>query len=191
MRTRIPIIAVLILIVAAAAWAGPGNAPCARGDGDGPDRMFARLDLSETQTAAIAKIREESRERGRETRKEILRLRHELQGIMMQDQPDAAAAARLIERMGELRTEQQVRRMQTRLAVREQLTPEQRDRMPLPGDGPRGRGGRGGRPGSDDGCGKRGGCDQQGGRGMHRGGQACAPGACDGDGPHGSRGGNR
>jgi Spy/CpxP family protein refolding chaperone len=191
MRTRIPFIAALILIVAAAAWAGPGNAPCVRGDGDGPDRMLARLDLTETQTAAIAKIREESRERGRETRKEILRLRHELQGIMMQDQPDAAAAARLIERMGELRSAQQVRRMQTRLAVREQLTTEQRDRMPLPGDGPRGRGGRGGRPGPDGGCGMQSGCGMQDGCGQHRGGRIPAPGACDGDGPHGPRGGNR
>ncbi|MBK6901151.1 MAG: Spy/CpxP family protein refolding chaperone [bacterium] len=139
MKTRLPIITALILVMAAAAWAQPGRAPRGPGDQAGPDRMLARLDLTETQTAAIAKIRDEARERGRETRKEILRLRHELQGIMMQDTPDAAAAERLVEKMGALRTEQQVRRLQTRLAIRAQLTPEQRDRMPLPGDGPRGR----------------------------------------------------
>ncbi|MBK7701423.1 MAG: Spy/CpxP family protein refolding chaperone [bacterium] len=183
MKTRLPIIAALILVMAAAAWAQPGRAPRGSCDQAGPDRMLARLDLTETQTAAIAKIRDEARERGRETRKEILRLRHELQGIMMQDTPDAAAAERLVEKMGELRTEQQVRRMQTRLAVRDQLTPEQRDRMPLPGEGPRGRGPRADRSGPDDGCGMRAdGCRHpSGGRG---------PGTCDGDGPHGPRGGN-
>ncbi len=181
MKTRIPFIAAMILIMAATAWAGPGRSPCGRGDEAGPGRMLARLDLTAAQTAAIAKIHDEARASGRETRKEILRLRHELQGIMMQDEPDAAAAERLVERMGELRTEQQVRRLQTRLAVRGQLTPEQRDRMPLPGDGPRGRGGRGhhdGRPGPDGGCGMRGnGCG--------------GSGECGGDGPHGPRGGNR
>lgn len=180
MKTRLPIIAALILVTAAAAWAQPGRAPRGPGNQAGHDRMLARLDLTETQAAAIAKIRDEARERGRETRKEILRLRHELQGIMMQDTPDAAAAERLVEKMGALRTEQQVRRLQTRLAIRAQLTPEQRDRMPLPGDGPRGRQGR---HGPDDGCGMRGGDD------CRRGGDR-APRACDGDGPHGPRGGN-
>jgi len=177
MKTRIPIIAAAILVAAAAASAQPGRAPRDRGDQAGPDRMLARLDLSESQAAAIAKIRDEARERGRDTRKEILRLRHELQGIMMQDTPDAAAAQRLVEKMGALRTEQQVRRLQTRLAIRELLTPEQRDRLPLPGDGPRGRGGRGPRGGhhGPDGCPR---------------GDGRAPRACDADGPHGPRGGN-
>jgi Spy/CpxP family protein refolding chaperone len=184
MKTRTPILAALILVVAAAAWAQPGPGPRGRGDDEFPARLLERLDLTEAQTAAIAKTRDEARERGRETRKEMMRLRHELQGIMMQDQPDAAAAEKLIARMGELRTEQQVRRMQTRLAVRNQLTPEQRDRLPSPGEGPRGRGFRAERSGPDDGCGMRADVCRHpsGGRG---------PGACDSHGPHGPRGGNR
>ena len=184
MKTRTPILAALILVVAAAAWAQPGPGPRGRGGDEFPSRLLERLDLTEAQSTAIAKIRDEARERGRETRKQMMRLRHELQGIMMQDQPDAAAAEKLIEKMSEMRTEQQVRRMQTRLAVRDQLTPEQRDRMPLPGEGPRGRGPRADRSGPDDGCGMRAdGCRHpSGGRG---------PGTCDGDGPHGPRGGNR
>lgn len=187
MKFRNLIVAAVILIMAAAAGAKPGPSPRGCGDDAFPARMCERLDLTADQTAAIAKIRDESRERGRETRKEILRLRHELQGIMMQDKPDAAAAERLIARMGELRTEQQTRRMKTRLAIRDQLTQEQRDQLPLPGDGPRDRGGRGGHPGR----GRHAGDCGMGGAGCRHQDDARGPGSCDGDGPRGPRGGNR
>ena len=158
-----------ILLAAATAFAqpGPGRGAACDGPAAGPvphlERMAERLGLSEAQTEAIRAIQDKSREQGSETRKQILRLRNELEGLMLQDAPDAGAAAKLIRRIGELRTEQQVRRMETRLAVRAQLTEEQRERMPMMGH--QGRSGHGGRGGRGD-CGDRGGCggcDQRGG----------------------------
>lgn len=185
MKTRTTTIAALLaaLLLAVAAAAQPGPAP----RGDAPDgfrcgRMCEKLDLTDAQKDAVAKIREQAAAAQKTQRKEMARLRNELQGIMLQDDPDAKAAEKVIREMGDLRTEQRVRAMQTRLAIRAQLTPEQRDKLPLMGDGFGGfggggrHGGHGGR-GFDDGCRGRGGCPAG----------APTPG-CSGDGPHGSRG---
>jgi Spy/CpxP family protein refolding chaperone len=90
---------------------------------------------------------------------------------MLKDRPDAGAVKTLAGKIGELRTAMQQNRLETRLAVREQLTPEQRDKMLLQGER-LGRGGRGGRGGCD------GDCDGHGprrGREPGRGGRADAP----------------
>ena len=157
-RTTLLLLALLAL-AAPLALAQPGPGP--RGDcpppGDGPgffgDRVCAMLDLSEEQQAAIDEIRAESRAQGLQTRKEILRLRNELDGLMLQDDPDAGSVEKLVRRIGDLRADQQVRRMKTRLAVRAQLTDEQRDKM-ITMKGHR-RGGRGGYDGPGRGGGRR------------------------------------
>jgi Spy/CpxP family protein refolding chaperone len=136
-----------ILLAAGAALAQPGDCRGDRGPGDRGDRlerMTERLDLSADQVEAIRAIQDKSREKGLETRKEILRLENELEGVLLRDDPDSGKAAELVRRIGALRTEQQVRRMETRLAVRAQLTEEQQDKLAV--QGPRkGRGqGRGG-----------------------------------------------
>lgn len=158
MKTRNFTFLVLALMLATTSLAfaqrgGRGDCPQGREDGSGPHkaRILERLDLSETQQAAIDKIHTESRETGLETRKRIMRLQNELEGLMLQDEPDTGEVVKLVSRIGELKTEQQVRRAQTRLEIREQLTEEQRDRMmTLRGDrGPRsGRHGQGHGPGS-------------------------------------------
>lgn len=148
-RNLIPVI-LCILLAAGAALAQPGDCRGDRGNrgpgdrGDRLERMTERLDLSADQVEAIRAIQDKSREKGLETRKEILRLENELEGVLLQDDPDSNKAAELVRRIGALRTEQQVRRMETRLAVRGQLTEEQQDKMMV--QGPRqGRGqGRGG-----------------------------------------------
>jgi Spy/CpxP family protein refolding chaperone len=134
MKTRTLTLLILALTTAASlACARPGGRDAgAPGPGDGPGRFPAlceRLGLSEDQQAAIDKIREESREAGTDTRKQIVRLRNDLEGLMLEDEPDAGEVEKLVRRIGELRTEQQVRRLQTRLAIRAQLTDEQRDRL--------------------------------------------------------------
>ncbi len=151
MKTKTILALTLILLAATAlpALAQCGHAPR---DGEAPrfERMTRMLDLSEAQQAAIKKIREESRDEGLQTRKQIMRLRHELQGLMLEDDPDAGEAGKLIKRIGELKSEQQVRRMETRLAVRAELTDEQRDKMmAMQGKKKRGRGGPGRRSGCD------------------------------------------
>ncbi len=148
-----------------------------------PPMMVERLDLSEDQQAAIAEIRAKARAEGIELRKEMLRLRNELQGEMLKDEPSEKTLVDLTERMGELRTRMQVQRVKTRLAVRQQLTPEQRDRMLMMGAGRHGAFGPGGR-----GPGMRGQGHCGGGFGVRGGfGPGPRPG-CDGSGPGAIRG---
>ncbi|MBU2499914.1 Spy/CpxP family protein refolding chaperone [bacterium] len=182
--------AVMILLIAATAAMAQGPGKGARGaqgarcgqEGFGPGHgggfggafMAERLDLTGEQQTAIDKIREEGRKENLELRKQMMRLRNELHGEMLKDDPSEKTVLDLTNRMGEIRTTLQGNRIKHQLAVRKVLTPEQRDLMLLMGEGgPRGRGGRGGSgPGHDR-------CDGQG------------PGArCDGDGP-GRRSGGR
>lgn len=159
---------------------GPGKAECVQGDFGGRaqmrlERMAARLDLTEEQTAAIAKIHEEGRDKNLEIRKQMMRLRNELQGEMLKDAPSQKKVLELNEKMGALRTQKHAIRLQNRLAVREQLTPEQRDRMMISDLGKGGRGGRSGHGGSHQGprgsaCGKAGGFGLGGGSG-----EGCGP----------------
>ena len=127
---------------------GRGPGPQAWSVDDAPargiERLAARLDLSEDQVKAITAIQEESRAKNQTLRKDLLRLQHDLRGEMLKDAPDEKTAAGLVEKIGDLRTQMQINRLNTRLAVRQQLTPEQRDKMLLSDGGPR-RGERGGR----------------------------------------------
>ena len=145
---------------------GGGGGACdqARCDGDGPgiERLAARLDLSPEQVQAITALQEQGRTLNQSLRKDMLRLRNDLKGEMLKDAPDAKAAKGLVAKIGDLRTKMQQNRLDTRLAVRQQLTPEQRDKMLLMGEGRGGRGdreGRGGRGGHGRHGGHRGGGD--------------------------------
>jgi Spy/CpxP family protein refolding chaperone len=122
------------------------------------ERMTERLNLTAEQREKIGELQAKNRAEAVELRKQMARLQNELQGEMLKDKPAERTVVQLQEKLGEVRTKLQVNRARTRLAVREQLTPEQRDQMLLQrgswsgrgqgeaGSGEyRGRGGRGGR----------------------------------------------
>lgn len=161
----------------ALAQPGPrgGGRPAVGAGADGEfgpfgERLARRLDLSDAQREAIAKIHEAGRARDLPLRKQLRQLRHELKGEMMKDAPSEKAVQSLVERIGEARTALQKGRLGDRLAVRAQLTAEQRDHLlAMGGDGPGSRGGRHG---------------QRAGRGRPGPGGPGGPG-CDGQGPHG------
>jgi len=177
---------VLGLAAAAAAQPGPGpGGPGGRGDGAGPGermgRMWERLDLTPEQREQLGKLREEGRAEGMDLRKELMRLRNELQGEMLKDAPDAGAVEQFAARIGEAQGKLQAHRLRHQLAMRGLLTPEQRDRLlTLRGErGPRG-----------EGRGARGGHFGRAGRGArHFSGPGLGRGPCGGDGPgRGARG---
>lgn len=112
------------------------------GQGFRLERMAARLNLTDEQQEAIKVIQENSRDQGLQLRKEMMRLQNEMQGEMLKDNPSEKTVLTLNEKMGDTKTELKANRLKTRLAVREQLTPEQRDQMLMMGDNGR-RGGRG------------------------------------------------
>jgi Spy/CpxP family protein refolding chaperone len=134
--------------------------PNGGGDATGPEgrrlaHLARRLDLNDTQRDAVAKIETAARARDLPLRRELQRLRHELQGEMMKDAPTGSAVTALARQIGDVRTKLQTGHLLDRLAVRQVLTPEQRDRLLLMGErgdgpgfgprrgpgGPRGRGG--------------------------------------------------
>lgn len=129
------------------------------------EMLAKRLNLTDDQKVAIEKIHEQNREDMVGLRKDLKKLRHELKGEMLQDNPSEKAVLDLNSKIGQLKTETQALRLKGRLAVREQLTDAQRDKMILmdgPGRGQgRGHGGpRGmrGRGGPDGACGPMGRC---------------------------------
>jgi Spy/CpxP family protein refolding chaperone len=136
------------------------------------DRFCERLELSDEQREAIEKLREEGRQQGIETQKELMRARNELRGVMLEDEPSLSTVRSLARKIGELETEREITRLEHRLAVREILTPEQRDRLLLMDQRrghQRGGAGRGGHRGCDG----------------HRMGRGQGPGPC-GHGAHGA-----
>jgi Spy/CpxP family protein refolding chaperone len=132
--------------------------------------MARQLDLNEDQIQAIQEIHEKTKDQGLALRKELMRLKNDLRGEMLKDDPSEKTVLSLNEKMGELKTQLKANRLKARLEVREQLTPQQQDKMLLLGDGPgrlgrdkgrhfpdRGFGrGQGGQGGPRDGSGPRG-----------------------------------
>lgn len=171
------IMAVLVLVFAATALAqgqGKGSGHrMGRGHGGGFGQenrlefLTEKLELSPDQSAAIGEIMESGRQQGLTLRKEMMRLQNELEGEMLKDEPSQDTALQLVKKIGDLRTEERSLKMKSRLEVREQLTPEQRDSMLMmkerPGQGRRGGQGRQGRFGGHAGSK----CDRE----------------CDGEGP--------
>ena len=143
---------------------GPGHGD-GMGSGNRLEMMAAHLDLTEDQKVAIEKIHADAQDQRLKTRKEMMRLRNELEGELMKDEPNEKTVLDLAGKIGDLRTAQQKNRLSSRLAVRQQLTAEQQDKMLMMHAGGKRGGGRGhGRQGSEGlgrghgrGCGSHGG----------------------------------
>lgn len=106
------------------------------------EMMAKRLDLSEEQRTSISEIFENGHKDGIEKRKELMRLRNEMKGEMLKDSPSEKTILSINSKMGALKTEMKASKLKSRLAVREELTAEQRDKMLVMG-GPERRGGSG------------------------------------------------
>ena len=131
--------AMMVLGAGTALAQGRGGGPCHGGRGGFGDGGFGpthrlemladHLELTEEQVVAIEGIRTQGQGKNMELRKELMRLRNELQGEMLKDDPSEKAALDLSGKIGALRSEMQANRLTNRLEVRKQLTPEQRDKM--------------------------------------------------------------
>jgi Spy/CpxP family protein refolding chaperone len=153
-------------LAAAKPGTGQGNGRFADFDRDfegrgffGP-RMAAALDLTDDQVAAIEALREEHRASLTDKRKDMMRLRNELQGLMLEDDVDEKKVMDLTRKVGDMRTDLKLARTEMRLKVHELLTDEQRDKMMLmkaKHGGPKGGKGRRGCGADCDGRGHRGG----------------------------------
>ncbi len=143
------------LLIAASAAVAQDQKSAKGAAASGPQRgwLCQRLDLTDAQQQAWSELREQGRQERLALRKDLMRLRNELRGEMLKDEPSAAKVQDLVGRAGELRTKMQQSRMAQRLELRKLLTPEQRDRLLLM-EQERGRGhGRGMRSFQRPGCG--------------------------------------
>lgn len=139
-RFSIPaVLAVIALLAVGVAGAAPCESAgrhqaCGRpgevfGGGPSPERLAHRLDLNEEQVTAVTEIHQKGQARDVELRKQMARLRNEMHGEMLKDEPSEKTVMSLTGRLGELQTKLRENRLRDRLAVRKLLTPEQRDKM--------------------------------------------------------------
>jgi len=171
-KKRIEIVLAVALIVVVAATAALAQVPgqgrgrsrdceatarCGQEAGSRLAKMAERLELTEDQKATIEALQEDSQDQNAKLRKELAVLKNELEGELLKDDPGEDTVVGLVRKIGDAKTEMQANRMKTRLAMREQLTPEQRDRMLTFRNGHRGQGRRGGHGGGQH----RGSCGQQ------------------------------
>ena len=71
-------------------------------------------------------------------KKELMRVKNDIRGEMLEDAPDLGDLRELISRKSDIRAEIEVLRLEGRLAMREVLTEEQRDKMLMVRHGRRG-----------------------------------------------------
>lgn len=167
------VLATMILVFAASALAQGHGGRFGQGRGQGRgfgcgefgpehrmEMLQEKLELTDEQAAAIEAIHSAGREKGVAIHKEMMRLRNELEGEMLKDEPSEKTALNLVDKIGDLKTEIQSNRLKNRLEVRRQLTPQQLDKMlMLHGSFDKGHGRRGGRHGGGR-CGQE--CDGSG-----------------------------
>ena len=165
-----------VAVAAALAWnASPADAgrgkmgfrPGGGLEGSRMERMAERLDLTEDQQKSIEKIHDDGRSEMAALQKRIAKAKLELKSEMLNDKPDASNLRMLTKKIGDLKTEKQLMRLEHRIAMREIMTEEQREMMFLGHHGF----GHGGFGHGGFGC-----CDGDGRRGPF--------GDYDGDGPH-------
>lgn len=144
----------------------------ARANRDAPvpriERLAEALELTDEQMGQLKSLREEGFQEMADLRKEMARVKNDMRGEMLEDNPDIAKLKKLIATKSEIRANMEILRLEHRMAMRDILTEEQRDKLMML----RGRGWRGGfRDGPGFGRGKMGHR-----RGMRGGGPGFGPG---------------
>ncbi len=96
------------------------------------DRLVEELNLTSEQVEEIGALRDEGRKATISVRKDLRRLRHKLEGEMMEDLPDIDRVRDLARKIGEAETDLRIKRLEGRIALLKVLTEEQRDMLPGP-----------------------------------------------------------
>jgi Spy/CpxP family protein refolding chaperone len=119
------------------------------------EKMKAELGLTDEQGEKLRQIFTESRKAGIRTRADLQIRRMELHELLRADKTDRDAAMKKVQEISDLRAQQMRSHVESMLAAKTILTPEQQkkihammaDRMSRRGDGFQGRRGMGRRPG--------------------------------------------
>jgi Spy/CpxP family protein refolding chaperone len=108
------------------------------------ERLADVLELSQDQIDRLEELRDQGFSQMADLRKEMARVDNDMRGEMLKDNPSEAALKKLVAKRSDIRGEMEMMQLEHRLAMRDILTQEQRDKlMMLRGSG-RGRGAWGG-----------------------------------------------
>ncbi len=110
------------------------------------ERLAENLGLTQDQLDKLKELREQGFSQMAELRKEMARVQNDMRGEMLKDNPSEDALKKLVTKKSDIRARMEMARIEHRLAMRDILTEEQRDKLMMF----RGRGGWGGfcdRPG--------------------------------------------
>lgn len=131
-RTLLAAAALLLggVLVAAVGHARPRfHGPGPGGPGGFVERHADQLGLDAAQQEAITAIVAESHEGGTALHQEMRALRGELHELLMQDPPDVEAVMAQADAIGAVDVALHKHRLSTMIAIRNQLTPEQRESL--------------------------------------------------------------
>jgi Spy/CpxP family protein refolding chaperone len=93
------------------------------------ERNLEELGLEPAKLDALRALIADSRREGEAQRERMRSARQEMHALLDADAPDEREVMDQVERIGELRTEAHKSLLRTLLAVRAQLTPEQREQL--------------------------------------------------------------
>lgn len=113
----------------AVAEPGEGHHGNWRGHGGHLAKKLEALDLDAEQQKKVDAILAEARERNEGNREELHAAYEELHSMLDQETPDESAVLGQVEKIGDMKTEAKKAMMKTMLAVRAELTPEQREKL--------------------------------------------------------------
>jgi Spy/CpxP family protein refolding chaperone len=131
-RTLLAAAALLVagVLVAAAGHARPPfHGPGPHDPGGFVERHAEQLGLDAAQQETIRGILDESHEGGSALHEELRALRGELHELLMQDPPDEEAVMAQADAIGAAEVALHKQRLSTMIAIRNQLTPEQREAL--------------------------------------------------------------
>jgi Spy/CpxP family protein refolding chaperone len=125
MRTLLACLATLLVAAPIAARAGDDReAPVAR-----LERSLAELGLDDAQRERVQRILDAARPGDEEGHARLRDAYTALRELLSQDAPDETAVIEQAERIGQIKTERHKTMLRTLLAVRAELTTEQRERL--------------------------------------------------------------
>ena len=118
-----------VLVAAVGHARPPFHGPGPQGPGGFVERHAEQLGLDAAQQEAIGGIVDESHEGGTALHQEIRSLRGELHELLMQDPPDVESVMAQADAIGAADVALHKHRLSTMIAIRNQLTPEQRESL--------------------------------------------------------------
>ncbi len=95
-----------------------------------PRKTIARrLELTEEQKKKFEAVEEETKKEMKASQEKIKEISKKLKTELQKDPPDRNTVHRHIQELSRVRTQMQIRRMDSMLELRQMLTPEQRERF--------------------------------------------------------------